>query len=232
MYEDRDLYECIDVNNCSVNKIDFEKQIGKFSELIWYFSNRYELVKGVDADDLYQEGLLILYSLCHKYYNVPDLDFEKLVRFIIPRRLQNKSKYFRSRNLDSNIVSNSDYCDNLSEVTPWGEVNVDLDVDLDVSNKKDPYKLYEDYIEFSEFCRNIVELLDEETNKLFLFIKNFDEEDVINCNYTRVPKRLTIRIIETNLNWSTQKARTVLSRLRKIIKKYIKMENLGGSSDI
>jgi hypothetical protein len=231
MYPDKDLYKHIDKNN-RISYYDFKDLVRKFSKSIWKFSYYLEN-KFIDAEDLYQEGLLLLYAVYCKDGDLPEANFGKLFLTILRRRLITKVKQlFNQKNT---FITNEYFCDDNASwsLVTRNEKENDCEYSIDGMSclssdnwimqnyfnsyyslvTTTPLDNYTNTLEFGRLYNDILEMIDDDdVRKLFIFI--------VNNGDTTVPA------INKEFGWEKWRSRIVLKNLRKVVKKYLMFRSL------
>jgi len=236
----------------NVENKSFEDWIKELSVFIWHLAKKFEIDGKLDVEDLYQEGLILLYSVYNECLSSGDNhNLPGIFRYRLPKKFGDCQKYYLSKG--RKCIAEKRYIDDLSCIDSSESKDESDGMDRcsylpsRVYRHRDgvsefvshiyslnPYTYYVCYIEFEKFCKEFVSFLecDKENSdviELFKLLVNIENIE-LDCRGYKYKKESSknissFRLLAKNLNWSLQKTRTRMKRLRTLLAAYRRRNN-------
>lgn len=201
----------------------FLDQLRHHESTIWAIARKHEAPPVLLAEDLYQEGLVILDRLCKEYEEFSTDYIECYLRTTFVSHCLNQIKYSTRQTRDSRkTLQLSSITDNL-----YSKAKVIM-ADVEVyPSSEDLYVLRQLELEAEEFLNGVYDKLSSDCKKLFDLIVRFEYRDdlipsALLAAYKRTPSQMTVPILSQLLGWHISKTRRVLNKIKRRVKHAIR----------
>lgn len=202
---------------------EFLRKLQDFDRLIRFAARRYKIPGVLDADDLYQEGLIILNMMFSKYDFSPDSDdFRKLFKTELWHGLYKVLQRHKQSKRDFRKLVNQDY--SIYEQATDEELAAGSDIIPLAASPESQFFSREDQTQVREFIEKLSERLDSETRIILselLYPREWsDIPPEFHCNsttdsYWRRPKKIIPRhVIADMLGIPRIRMRRAVNRIR------------------
>jgi len=204
----------------------FTRKLSEYENLIRYASRRYRIRGVLEPEDLYQEGLMILDSMFHKYDFDPDsVDFRKMFKTELWHGLWHVLKLHKTQKRHHTKLHPDDYADLEKKAAHSGMSNLpgDPSVFCASSDPEESYSLVEEERVVESFVDKLVDRLDAEAQLVLneLVYPREWEEIPDYCKmtqdlmlYERVPSRIPNHVIAELLDIPIIRVRRAIRRIR------------------
>lgn len=213
----------------------YERKLQEYKPLIKYAARRYSIpgVAGAEADDLYQEGCLILdWMVRHSQFEVDSHDFRKMFKTKLWHGLADTLKsHKRKKNDYRKVVYYEQRREDLDGEAQAKELSAqDLETSLQSirGSERDPEQAaldYEQMLKVERFIEILTARLDSDARKMFyelLYPKSWDEipeeyhrTSQGDVHWRKPRKKIPQHVIADMLGWSVMRVRRSTGRLRR-----------------
>jgi len=218
----------------------FISRLSTLQNVIWYYARNYEIHGVLEADDLYQEGLMELNKMSQldQYRDLPKSTFNTYFRTRFMSRLKNRVRHHTSKARDWRSTVFVDDMGNFVEekedpnVTKAAVAINTAMFDYLSPSPADELEHQHKLREAEAFIDEVKAGLDPEAQWLFEQRLHGDVPEQLKGEFKRIPGHASVTVLGMIFGWGRGKTWRVLNRVRRRAAAVIQKKVSSGSSNL